>query len=269
MTAWLRHGAMALVDWWMALIPRTVPGSAVLRQCKIISHRGEHDNKKVLENTLYAWDIARTNGVWGIEADIRWTRDLVPVIIHDPDTERIFGETLTVGELSFADLRAAMPQIPSLAELIDRFGGNTHLMLEIKAEVFPDLERQKHTLRQHLSTLRPAEDYHLLALDPELFEQFDIQPRRACLPVSQLNARAMSAACLAGGYGGFTGHFLLLNGTMQRRHARHGQPLGTGYVRSRNCLFRELNRGITWIFTNDAVKLQKIVTEALDKQEGA
>ncbi|MEC8819679.1 MAG: glycerophosphodiester phosphodiesterase family protein, partial [Pseudomonadota bacterium] len=99
------------IDCWMAAIPRVTPANSVLQGCKIVSHRGEHDNREVMENTLRAYDIARTNGVWGIEVDIRWTADLVPVVCHDPDGGRVFGNPIIVGEKSFAELREAIPDI--------------------------------------------------------------------------------------------------------------------------------------------------------------
>lgn len=263
MKEWLIHVPMTAVDWWLAAIPRPMPNLAVLQQCKIISHRGEHDNREVMENTLRAYEIARAAGVWGIEGDIRWTADLAPVIIHDPDAARVFGQKTTIGETTYSELRRLLPLVPSVAEVVAEFGGNTHLMLELKAENFPQIDQQKQILAQHLSALTPGADFHLLALDIGLFEQFDNFPRSCCLPVSIINSRVMSKACLAGDYGGFTGHFLLLNDKLKLRHEQAGQPIGTGFVRSGNCLFRELNRGVEWIFTNDATKLQQVVSHAL------
>ena len=78
-----------LADWFLAVWPRKKPLSARLSVCRIISHRGEHDNYNVMENTLAAFDTADRAGVWGIECDVRWTADLEPVICHDPDLTRI------------------------------------------------------------------------------------------------------------------------------------------------------------------------------------
>lgn len=251
--------AVAGMDAWMAAIPRKRPEQAALQQCKIVSHRGEHDNSSVRENTLHAFEIARSGGVWGIETDIRWTADLVPVIIHDPDTRRVFGKAIDINKASFSGLRTAIPEIPTLAELLEEFGGNTHLMLELKAEEFPHLGRQKKILRQHLSNLKPVNDYHVLALEPDLFEIFDIRPRNCCLPVAQQNIYELSEKTLVSGYGGLTGHYFLLRDRIRRKHYSAGQQVGTGFVRSRNCLYREVNRGIEWIFSNDAVKLKRMV----------
>ena len=258
MRDWLQNVAMKATDWVMACIPRAVPSQLALRNCKIISHRGEHDNISIIENTLPAFEKARANGVWGIECDIRWTADLVPVINHDACGQRLFGNPSRLGALSFCEVRAQMPQIPSLAELVAEFGGNTHLMLELKAEHYPQPERQKHILQEQLSSLMAGQDYHFLALDPELFEQVDFVSRNVCLPVSELNASRLSRASLDLKLGGLNGHYLLLTNTLKQRHTLAGQRIGTGFISSKNCLFRELNRDIEWIFSNDAVKIQKI-----------
>ena len=215
-----------------------------------------------------AFEAAQELGIWGIEADIRWTADLVPVIHHDPDTGRLFGTNLTLRATRFQDLRDAVPEIPTLDELIDRLGGRTHLMLEIKDEPFPQIEKQIRILREKLAGLQPMSDFHLLALDPVLFETFDVRPRSCCLSVSLAKVKTISEKTLRAGYGGLTGHYLLLNRRVSRRHRQAGQAIGTGFIRSRNCLFREINREVEWIFTNDGEKLQKIVDDATATKRG-
>jgi glycerophosphoryl diester phosphodiesterase len=255
--------ALAVVDFWMAAVPRRRPDPAAAARCRIVSHRGQHDgNRTARENTFEAFEAARAAGVWGIETDIRWTADLVPVLSHDPGTARVFGKPVTIAGVTFAELRAAVPELPSLAELVAEFGGNTHLMLELKAAPFPGTaKRQAEILRAHLAALRPGRDYHVLALDPALFEAFDIVPRSCCLSVAQDNMAEIAGKTLAAPYGGLTGHFLLLNDAIKRRHEQAGQKVGTGFVASRNCLYREIGRDVEWIFSDDAVALQKIVDE--------
>ena len=258
MRDWLQNTAMKAADRLASARPQPVPNQAALRGCKIISHRGEHDNTSIIENTLPAFDSARAHGVWGVECDIRWTADLVPVVNHDPCGARLFGNPTTISQLSFANLRAQMPQIPSLAELVQEFGGNTHLMLEIKAEHYPQPQEQKAILQELLSRLLPGQDYHFLALATELFEKVDFVDRKFCFAVSQLNVSHLSRAVIEGQYGGLHGHFLLLNNRLKNRHELAGQRIGTGFISSKNCLFRELNRGIEWIFSNDAVRIKKV-----------
>ena len=67
----------------------------------------------------------------------------MPLVCHDPDGRRLFGKPEPLRNLSFAEIRAAMPLLPTLEEVVAEFGGNTHLMLEIKAESYPDPARQQ------------------------------------------------------------------------------------------------------------------------------
>ena len=261
----LQDFAMAIIDWTMAVVPRPAPDRAVLERCKIISHRGEHDNNTVMENTLEAFDAARAAGVWGIECDIRWTADLVPVICHDPSPARVFGATVNLSALTFDQLRTSVPGIPSLEEVIQNFGRDTHLMLELKAEPWPNPSRQREILRALLAPLTPATDFHMLALAPSLFEPLDFLPSESFFPVAEMNVSTMSTQAIAGGYAGMGGHYLLLTNRVKRNHDACGQRLGTGFPSSRNALFRELNRGIEWIFSNHAVALQHIRDDYLQR----
>jgi glycerophosphoryl diester phosphodiesterase len=169
-----------------------------------------------------------------------------------------------VADLDFSALRRLMPEIPSLAELIEEFGGNTHLMLELKYEHLPDPSRQSVILREILSSLQPQQDFHMLALDPDLFYMVDFLPPSTLLPVAEESVAHLSQISLERGYRGLSGHYMLLGEETRRRHEAAGQRIGTGFISSRNCLFRELNRGVTWIFSNHAVKMQRIVDECLE-----
>ena len=82
--SWIEKSFKRLADGVFAVLPRPVPNIEGLRGCKIISHRGEHDNRQVFENTLAAFDRVRDGGVWGIELDIRWTKDLQPLCFMTP-----------------------------------------------------------------------------------------------------------------------------------------------------------------------------------------
>ncbi len=269
----LQQAAMWAADALMAVLPRRLPPRAALEACRIISHRGEFDNREVFENTLAAFRAARDAGVWGIECDIRWTADQVPVIFHDMDGRRVFDVDRELDALTFRELRRLMPLVPSLEELVTQFGHNTHLMLEIKTQPGPevpdrsrpDLSRPDRTriLQQQLAGLRAGEDYHFLALDPALLEPLDFVPPQCCLLVAETNIEAMSRAALARGLGGLTGHFLLLGNTLKAQHEAAGQRVGTGFIASRRCLYRELNRGVEWIFSNHAARIQGELDRAL------
>ncbi len=259
----LQHLLMRTVDGLWSLAPQKRPSDEALRQCRIVSHRGEHGAADIRENTLAAFRCARDAGVWGIECDIRWTRDDIPVICHDANTARVFGQELCVATTDFHQLRENIPEIPTLAELIAEFGGNTHLMLEVKEPLTEPFRRER--LKHALLPLMGGKDYHFLSLTPELFTTLDWVPAEHCIAVSEVNAGGIGKAVLEQGLGGHAGHYLLIHGALKRRHQDAGQLVGAGFPSSRAVLFREINRGSDWIFSNHAVRLQRIIDAELGR----
>ncbi|MEE8397921.1 MAG: glycerophosphodiester phosphodiesterase [Desulfobacterales bacterium] len=251
-----------VVDGCFAVMPRPLPDRDRLEKCRIISHRGEHDNHRVFENSLEAFDRVRDQGVWGIELDIRWTKDLHPVVFHDRDLKRLVHDRSRIDDLPWSVLKERYPFVPSLETVIARYGKSMHLMVEIKEEMGPDREKQNRILNDLFSPLEPQIDFHFLSLNPAIFRQLEGVSAGTCLPVSELNVRRISDIVLEENYGGITGHYLLLTARYLSKHRQNGQKVGTGFTRSRNGLYRELNRGIEWIFTNHAVKLQSILNAA-------
>ena len=256
-----------LADTFYARWPQTVPSLQHLTDCKIISHRGQHDNLTVLENTLEAFDTAVQAGVWGIEFDIRWTRDLKPMVFHDRNLVRVFNDPLEIQKTDREALIDKYPLIPTLEEVLERYGGRVHLMVELKAEHYPDPQRQTDMLADFFSGLAPEKDFHFLSLDLDMFRHVGFAPASAYLPVAQLNFQTFSRLALSRGYAGVAGHFLFINKRMAGRHMARGQFVGVGYPCSANSLFREVNRGVEWIFSNHAVEMQGVVSECLGKQK--
>ncbi len=247
-----------IVDQIFAHLARPVPGKKQLNECKLISHRGEFDNKTVFENTIAAFEKVHDHGVWGIELDLRWTKDLVPVIFHDPDLKRVFGSDSRVCELTFAELKKAAPIIPSLEETIESLGKKLHFMLEIKEEHYPDPITQNQILKDLFASLEPGIDFHLLTLTPDMFSVVNFIEDPVFFPIAWYDIFGMSRLALENDYCAIAGHFLLLSNRMMQKHRAKGQKIGTGFPSSKNVLFREINRGVDWIFSNHAVALQKI-----------
>lgn len=263
---WVEKTAQAAVDAIYTLAPQKLPSAEMLQACKIVSHRGEHDNLTVLENTLPAFDAVFHKNVWGIELDIRWTKDLQPVVIHDPDCRRVFGSHEVVCEVSLKDLQSQVPLIPTLEEVIGRYGKKMHLMVELKQEPYPQPAHQRQRLQELFAGLVPQEDFHFISLTPAMFQHVDFVENSALLPVAELNFQELSHLALEQNYGGVTGHYFLLNNSFVEKHAAAHQKIGTGFVRSKNCLMREVNRGVEWVFSNHALKLQALCEELLAHQ---
>lgn len=249
------HG---LVDRVFRRWPRPVPRAPLLKSCRLISHRGEHDNRRRLENTLPAFDAAVDAGVWGIEMDVRWTRDLVPVVFHDPDTLRLFNAANVIGQITIDDLKKTFPLIPTLSEVVDRYGGRSHLMMEIKDEPYPAPSIQSRRMKRLLLHLDPGTDFHLMGLYPGSFGYFRFLPARTFLPIARVRFDRLSRMAAARRWAGVAGHYLLAGNSLLARHHGLGQGIGTGFADSRRCLFREVARGVDWIFSNRAVDMQAI-----------
>ena len=255
-----------LLDGFYARWPQAIPDRDRLQHCKIISHRGDYDNRNIFENTMDAFDRAKVQGVWGIEFDLRWTKDLNPVVVHDADLRRVFGLDFGIRQATLAELKSRCPLVPSLAEMIQRYGKKIHLMIEIKAEHYPDPVGQNRIIEELLSPLTPAEDYHLLTLTPQMFNIIECAPRSALLPVAHFNFCQLSKLAIAQNYSGFAGNYVLLTQSRLKKHKELKQKLATGYVNSKNCLFRELNRNVEWMFSDNAVELQKVVNQLLQDE---
>jgi glycerophosphoryl diester phosphodiesterase len=252
---------ISCIDFFFRLWPQPFPGHDRLKACKIVSHRGEHDNRMIFENTIEAFDLACEKGIWGIEFDVRWTKDLHPVVIHDPDLKRVFGVDLTIAEVTRDELKSRFPAVPSLAEVIEKYGKKLHLMIEIKAETYPDPEQQNHIFKDCFSSLEPRSDYHLMSLTPHMFDLITFVPASTFIPIATLNMAQLSELALENDYCGVAGHYLLLDNAKLAKHRKKGQHVGTGYPASKNCLFREINRGVEWIFSNNAGELQGIANK--------
>lgn len=260
----LETALMTVVDAAMAAVPRRPPAYETLAACKVIAHRGAPSFAAgIKENTLKAFDRASDSGAWGIELDVRFTRDDVPVVIHDPSASRVFSQPVMIEDFDSRTLAQRCPELPTLSNVIERFGGRMHLMIELKRLQAPLSPKRLAALKETLSPLKATTDFHLIALDASVLAQCQFVPREALVPVSEFNVSAMSRDTLEKGFGGIAGSYALISSG--RIHAHHvaGQKVGTGFVGSRGVLFRELARGVDWIFTNDAPELMSILRREL------
>lgn len=91
-----------------------------------IAHRGASVDRP--ENTLAAFELAVTQGADMIETDLHLLRDGAVALYHDDE----IGGRL-VGVHSLAELRAKLPDAPTLEETLDSLGRRIDFNLEIKA----------------------------------------------------------------------------------------------------------------------------------------
>ena len=137
-------------------------------------------------------------------------------------------------------------------------------MVEIKAETYPNPERQNDIFKDCFSSLEPQKDYHLMSLVHHMYDLITLLPPSTLILIATLNMAQISELALEKDYCGVAGHYLLLNNAKLAKHRKKGQPVGTGYPASKNCLFREINRGVEWVFSNNAGELQGIANRLTD-----
>ncbi|ALS97366.1 glycerophosphodiester phosphodiesterase [Lacimicrobium alkaliphilum] len=236
--------------------------SADLECTKLVAHRGAHGRNEagvIVENTLPAFDLCLQNQVWGIELDIQLTLDGEPVIAHDDHCGRLFERPdLVIGETKFEHLRQAVPEIPHLDEIVSRYGGQMHLMLEIK-ESWREKTALVSRIQKSLSSLEPDKEYHLLSLEPDHLCGFTALPPATFIDVALTNTKSIVRQNLELGHGAVAGSFALLTPALVQELKAAGRRVGTGQVEHPLIANREAHRDIDWIFTDNILSLQKAI----------
>ena len=101
----------------------------------LFAHRGLHGDGRA-ENSLPAFEAACRAG-YGIELDVRYSKDNRLIVFHDDTLERMCGdkrrpEELTVEELKELPLGSTQDRIPTFDEVLSLVDGRVPLLVEIK-----------------------------------------------------------------------------------------------------------------------------------------
>lgn len=129
--------ALGLLLWLFLVFPRVGHGMSATTPRVDFAHRGLWD-AQIPENSLRAFSRAIAAG-YGIELDLRLTRDGQVVVFHDESLWRMCGLQRKVSDLSLAELRrlrlrGGMDAIPTLSEVLSLVRGHVPLLIEIKGE---------------------------------------------------------------------------------------------------------------------------------------
>lgn len=221
---------------------------------RLVAHRGAHNTSKgIIENTLKAFERAYILGCFGIELDIHQTSDGIFVVHHDPDLQRLWHKKGLINDMTFAALRKEIPNIPTLEEVVNAYGKKMCLFIELKSDGIDETK-----LKSILSPLIEQKDYFLLSLNLSFLEKLSLFSKKTLLPVAvQSNTKLFLKSVLSEGYGGLLGHYLLLNRSMVEKLLTAKKHIGTGFIDSKNLLYREFNRGVPWIFSNNVEELSR------------
>jgi glycerophosphoryl diester phosphodiesterase len=149
---------------------------------KIIAHRGA--SAQAPENTLAAFQLALDLQSDGIELDVMLTADKQVVVIHDDTVDRTTNGSGRVGDLTLEEIltldAGEGEKVPTLPEVLDRFGGKFLINIELKnyTSIFDDLPIKVAKLVQS----RGLEENVLLSS----FNPFNISRVRNRLPDTRL-----------------------------------------------------------------------------------
>jgi glycerophosphoryl diester phosphodiesterase len=83
---------------------------------KIYAHRGSSIQHPEL--TKVAYKAAIDEGADGFECDVRLTKDKQLVLWHDPDLQRITGNSARIADSNFADIKRLYPQVMNFRRAI-------------------------------------------------------------------------------------------------------------------------------------------------------
>ena len=108
----------------------------------ILAHRGLFDHHP--ENSMGAVTAALDEG-FGLEVDVRVTRDHIPVLIHDQDTQRLSGHKISVAESTFDEIKSLSLEntsetIAALADVLNLPAiGDTEVAIHLKEIQHPNV----------------------------------------------------------------------------------------------------------------------------------
>lgn len=102
----------------------------------IIAHRGIHNNIDIPENSIKAFELAKSKN-YAIELDIHLTLDNELVVFHDDNLKRMTGIDKNVDECTYLELSKIKLlntncTIPSLDMVLDLINGDVLIDIEIK-----------------------------------------------------------------------------------------------------------------------------------------
>jgi glycerophosphoryl diester phosphodiesterase len=117
----------------VALLSQAAPPEGL----RLIAHRGGIVDPRYSENSPASLEAAISQGYWGIESDIRETKDHFVITNHDATFQRFYGDKRRVDELSIEEVRRLKANPGGTApmtftELVEAYKGRLHLMLDIK-----------------------------------------------------------------------------------------------------------------------------------------
>ncbi len=240
----------------------------------IIAHRGA--SVKAPENTLAAFELAFEMGADGVELDVMLSKDEQLVVIHDDTVDRTTNGSGRVSDFPLNILQGldagsvfstafCGEQLPSLAEVFERFGGKMLINVELKnyATPFDGLTDKVVNLIQKYKLLNSV----LLSS----FNPLNLRRAKRRLPEVRLGLLALSgkAGVLSRGtfgrifpYDALHPYYSDVNETLVNKIHSLGRQVNVWTVDEPEELLRLYQLGVDGIITNDPQAARKVIEGA-------
>ena len=167
----MRSSRFAALD--RRLTPAPEPARVAFLRSYDIAHRGLWGSG-IPENSLAAAAAAIREG-FGIECDVRLSRDGTVIVFHDADTQRMSGRAGRIAELAASEIATRTfagtdEPIPTLADLLTLIAGRVTLLIELKTDTLAE------TAPLCLAVRRALEGYRgpvaIMGFNPEVSHWF-------------------------------------------------------------------------------------------------
>ncbi len=229
-----------------------------------IAHRGASGYAP--ENTLAAFDKAVAMKAEFIELDVQMSKDGHLVVIHDPTVDRTTNgrgkvKDLTLAEIkkldagSWFDKRFAGERIPTLEEVLTRYGGKIGLLIELKKpKLYPGIEAKvAETIKASGKKLMDGR-LAVFSFDHQAVQRF--QKANPAVPVGVIlgyHSDGVSIRKLQSisRYASFVSvNKRMVDQTLVKRAHQLGMKIGSGTVRTKRWAKRLESLGVDGIITD-------------------
>jgi glycerophosphoryl diester phosphodiesterase len=230
----------------------------------VVAHRGSAESAP--ENTMAAFRKAVEAGADMIELDVRFTRDWLPVVIHDRTLRRTTTGSGQVRRTMCADLHSldagswfhrdfSREHVPTLDEVLNWLPAHTGLNIEVKTDGDPRSKTiRANILAGRLAGWNKTRTLLVSSFDHRFLQRFHRLSPSTPLGVLYMPVRDMRTlpSRLAGRVG--AGVFICSRARLRRRwcfdaHA-HGIRVAVYGVNTANDLKRVTDRGADMVITD-------------------
>lgn len=208
----------------------------LLGQAGGFAHRGMHGGG-VPENSIAAFRAAIACG-YGVECDVRSSRDGKPIVFHDADLHRMCGSPeqlcdLSSDELATRRLTGSAETIPTLSDLLALTAATTAVLIELKIDDGADANAFCKAVAEDIDAHAPTLAA-VMSFDPRVSDWFarerpklarglivDRAPASASLALAVRDCRADFLACS-----------VAMLGSEQVRELRMAMPIACWTIRT-------------------------------------